>query len=392
MRLRFSLLIALAGITGAGQKPAPLVVPFEFYNNAIWFPGTVNGRGPLHLLLDTAAGGCVLNSSKIAAVGLPVLREHEQMNAGSGELPTRISSLPAPTISFGGVTLEAAPFAGVPLDKVAHSYGAAMDGIVGYELMAKYVVRIDFDARTLTLFDPATFRYEGNGAVLPLEVRSRVPVVRARFGAAARAFEGEFLLDEPYPGTVLFATPFARRHGLPEAMRKLSPRLYPGGGFGVGGKTETLSGRLEWLEVGPHRFQLPLAAFAEAKAGAFARADIAGILGGELWRRFRVWLDYAHGRLILEPGAHYDDPFEFDASGLRIQGGLEVASVTPDTPGAEAGIREGDRILELAGRPASALTVGEVRRLLRRAGERYAVKLGRGSGVFEVTLATRRLL
>ncbi len=388
------LAVGVLSATLAGAAGPPRVLPFDWYANCLWFSGTVNGRGPFRLLLDTAAAGSVLNSARIPETGLTVLDEHSQVSAGSGDLPTRISSLPPTTIAFGGIALRAERFAALPLDQVGASYGRVVDAIVGRELMERYVVKIDFDARTLTLFEPEDFRYEGNGAVLPLEVRGGVPVVKSRFQVGGRAFEGEFLFDEPYPDTVMFATPFTRAHELESAMRKRSPRLLAARSTGVGGTIVASSGRLDWIEVGPYRLNEPIAALTEAKAGAFARNDIAGILGGELWRRFRVWFDYRRGRLILEPAAHYDDPFEFDASGLKVRGvgELEIFLVIAGTPASEAGVREGDRLISMDGRPAAELSAWEVRLLLRKPDVSHTLRLRRGDKEFPASIRTRRLL
>lgn len=374
-------------------------IPFEFYGNAIWIEARVNGSRPLHFQLDTAAGSCVLNRSVVDELKLPILTEFDQPNAGSGDHPTHIAILPAVKIEFGGIALDLPRIPALPLDEVARSYGAFLDGILGHQFLDRYVVRIDFDARTLTLYDPKSFAYTGSGSVLPIEVRSGVPIVKARFGLPGKsATEGEFLVDEPYPGAVQFATPFIREHDLLPAARALTPRLIPGGGVGVGGAGEQEEGRLEWIELGPYTLKLPLAAYAQAKAGAFARTDIAGILGGELWRRFSVTLDCPHGRMILEPGQHFGDPFNFDASGMTVKSAgpphrqFVVTRVIDGTPAAEAGIRTDDRILEFDGAPAASLTVWRIRTALKKADADHVLKLQRGPAELTLKLRTRKLI
>ena len=389
-------LIALAS-TAAGQ--APRVIPFEFYGNAIWLEARVNGSRPFHFQLDTAAGSCVLNRSVADELKLPILTEFDQANAGSGDRPTHIAVLPAVNIAFAGVSLDLPRIAALPLDEVARAYGTFLDGIVGREFLVRYVVRIDYDSRTLALYEPAAFTYTGAGTALPLEIRNGVPVVKLRFGLPGKgAMEGDFLVDAPYPGVVRFATPFIRDHDLLPAARSLTSRLIPGASEGVGGSGAHEDGRLEWIEFGGRTLRLPLAAFAEAKAGAFARTDIAGIIGGELLRRFTVTLDCPHNRLILEPGSHLDDPFEFNSSGLAIKSAgpphraFVVADVAGDTPAAESGIEKGDNILEFDGQPASALTLWAIRTALRKAGTTYAVRLRRNARDFTVSLHTRKLI
>jgi len=58
------------------------------------------------------------------------------------------------------------------------------------------VVQIDFDSRTLALYDPKEFDYAGHGTMLPLEVRNGVPIVKVRFGLPGKGtLEGKFLVD-----------------------------------------------------------------------------------------------------------------------------------------------------------------------------------------------------
>ncbi len=385
------LLAALALDAGT----APIVIPFEFYANAIWIDGTLNGRLPLKIQLDTAAGGCVLNSSRIKDTGLEILKEWDQENAGSGDKPTHLYALPAASFEFGGVKLEFPHLIAVPLDEVSNSYGKNIDAIVGYQLMAKYVVKIDFDQRTLTLYDPATFEYRGSGAVLPLDAGNHTPVVRARIGVPGKpVIEGRFLVDEPHPGALLFATPFIRQNDLLPAARAVAG-MVNGSATGVGGRFPLLEGRVESLQIGPYTMKRPTAGFPEAKSGAFARTDIAGIIGGEVWRRFRVWLDYTHGKIILEPGPRFADEFREDCSGLKVRSAgsphsvVLVAGVGERTPAARAGLQEGDRIFEFAGQ--TEITVWKIRSLLKTPGEKYKIRFRRGNQELDSVLETEAL-
>lgn len=82
-----------------------------------------------------------------------------------GDKPTRISVLGDTQIEFNGVRLEQLPLLGVPLDEVSRTYGTAIDGIIGYDLMAMYVVKIDFDRRELTPYFYWTSRTPGRSCL-----------------------------------------------------------------------------------------------------------------------------------------------------------------------------------------------------------------------------------
>jgi hypothetical protein len=376
---------------------APITIPFEFYANAIWLTAQVNGRGPFHMQFDTAAGRTVLNTSKAKDAGLAVLEEFEQANAGSGDKATKIAVLGDTRVEFGGVRLEQRPLLGVPLDEVATSYGVAIDGIVGFDLMAAYVVKIDFDKRTLTLYDPASFAYDGQGAVVPLELHNHEVRVKARVEMPGReAVEGVFLLDEPHPGAILFAAPFVARHDLLSAARSLGS-VSTGGAMGVGGKVDLVNGRVGVLQIGPYRMARATAGFPQAKGGAFARSDIAGIVGGEVWRRFRVWIDCARSRVILEPGQQYGDAFESDAVGVRLKSEgtqyerVVVAGVNEGSPAARAGLERGDVLLGIDGQAVPELKVWGVRKLFMKAGRKYEVRVRRAEKESTCTVVTEAL-
>ena len=238
--------------------------------------------------------------------------------------------------------------------------------------MQRFVVTVDFDERTLTLTDPALFHPPAGAAELALDnvLKSREPVVTARvIVGGGRAVDGRFLIDEPHPDSLLFATPFVREHDLLAASRILTPRPLPGTATGVGGQFDLEIGRVEALQLGPFSLARPTAAYAtNARGGAFARTDIAGIIGGEVLRRFRMTLDFAHGRMFLERGKQYAEPFEADASGMKVKSVPEsfrrfaVTEVAPGTPAAEAGVQVGDRLLAIDGRADAEWTVWTIQK------------------------------
>ena len=85
-------------------------------------------------------------------------------------------------------------------------------------------------------------------------------------------------------------------------------------------------------------------------------------MGGDILRRFKVIFDYTRKRMILEPNSQFDESFEYDMSGISLTAEgrdykiLRVGRVFEDTPAAEAGLRDGDQILAVDGKPSSELT------------------------------------
>jgi hypothetical protein len=61
-----------------------------------------------------------------------------------------------------------------------------------------------------------------------------------------------------------------------------------------------------------------VANFSQARAGTLADRGFGGVVGGDLLRRFTVTFDYPARRLLLDPNAAFDEPSDFDLSGLFL--------------------------------------------------------------------------
>jgi S1-C subfamily serine protease len=66
--------------------------------------------------------------------------------------------------------------------------------------------------------------------------------------------------------------------------------------------------------------------------------------------------------------------------------------VAANSPASEAGFKEEDVLTAIDARPASALTPGQIRALLRREGEEHALTVRRGDKTLTFRIKLRRLL
>jgi hypothetical protein len=392
----FACAFWLALLAAAEPNPQPIRLSFDLEGHAVWLPVRINGSPPERFLFDTGAGGIVVNRRFGDALKLRYLEEISQPNAGAGDQSTQIALLEDVSYELpSGVILRPRRSVAIRLDEVARSYGAPMNGIIGGDLIEKYVVALDADTRTLTLYDPSAFVYRGGGAVLPIEVRDKHAYVRCTVGLAGwPPVEGTFMIDSPGRDTVLFTEPFQREHGLRAAMAMLLPQR----ATGVGGRFSDFVGRIEFLRIGPYRIQAPVAHFPDARAGAFARTDMAGVISWELLRRFRVILDYHRSRIILEPNGHLNESCPTDAAGMSVRSVLndyrayEVDVVAAGGPADQAGVAAGDRIIAIGGRNADDLRLWEIRPLLQQAGRDIRIELVRNGERKSALLKLRELL
>jgi S1-C subfamily serine protease len=131
------------------------------------------------------------------------------------------------------------------------------------------------------------------------------------------------------------------------------------------------------------------------KKGAFASASYQGNIGGGVLKRFVVTFDYGHQVMYLKPLPQpVADVGSFDRSGMWINAvdqGMQVMDVTANGPAQEAGIRVGDVITQVDGKPATSIPVYELRRQWRdgKPGTVVKLTLKRGPGTRAAAITLR---
>jgi Aspartyl protease/PDZ domain len=364
------------------------MVPAEFVDNVIILRVSVNNSEPLKFIFDTGAGMSVLDSRKAKALHLNKAANLDANGVGGtvqGSLATGVS------LSVSGVTVRNQKVAAIPLDFPCEA--ADIVGIIGYDFINEFVVEIDYEAKTLGLFDPARYSYRGRGDVVPLTMDGNTPHVRARLGVpGGRSIEGWLEVDTGSDGTLTLNSPYVKKHGLLETFKKRIDSTHRG----VGGESESVDVRMGDLELGRFTIPTPLVSLSLDREGSMASADDAGPLGGEILRRFRIVIDYSRRRMTLEPNAHLSDPIETGMSGINFDNEdcrpYKVKKVDEKSPAAEAGIRAGDEVVAIDGRSFKEIPSFEMEKLLSRNGAEYELTINRAGKTQTVKIKLRRVL
>jgi membrane-associated protease RseP (regulator of RpoE activity) len=237
--------------------------------------------------------------------------------------------------------------------------------VIGFDFINRFVDEIDFDGRVLTLHDPKTFRYAGPGTAVPITLAGATPVVKMKLDGE---LEGDFRVDVGSGSTVDLHTPFVAKHGLEaRATRSVDAT---GGGFG--GTFVTRVVRMKKLELGPYSWADPLVTLSQAKEGAFTSEDYAGNIGNRILERFRVTLDYERRQMWLEPGRLYPRRDPMTRAGMQLTssaGTVKVAELLKGSPAERAGLRSGDVVTALDGRPVLELGPDRVSEILDEGAE-----------------------
>jgi hypothetical protein len=263
-----------------------------------------------------------------------------------------------------------------------------VSGIIGHELFRRFVVTIDYAHQRLGLTLPSAFSHTGPGTPVPLTFNGSTPALHGEVDGRP----GRFDLDTGSRGGLTLSPRFAEVHRLAESYRAGHEALT---GWGVGGATRGRAFRVGVLRLGGVDIARVIG---ELSVGArtVTDPDVAGTVGGGVLKRFNVTFDYSRSRVIFERNANDSTPDAPDRAGLWLNlanEAFEVADVQEESPGADAGIAVGDRILALDGRRPPGLTLAEARHALRAApGTRVRLTVEVAGGPRETVIVLRELV
>ena len=370
------------------------VIPMSVYHNRIYLAGRVDSSGILSAVLDN--GASVSGVSEAIADRLHVRGGSRAPLVGNGD--ERLSIYLARDVTFhvGGVALREPVAAIVPMRPFVALEGRSVDAIVGKDLFARFVVDVDYDAGRLTLHDPRSYDYRGQGVIVPLHVsrdRSHAWMSGTISAGHGTAIPVRLGLDMGTYSAVRLYGPFVREHALTREVGTTVATF----GFGLGGEFPVALARLTTASIGGVTIDHPVAELSTATSGATAGNDFDGTIGGAVLRRFHVIVDFTRNRMILEPGREIAAPFAADMSGLVLsaQGDaldtIVVRHVALGSSGEAAGLRVGDVIRSVDGESAARLGLEGLRTRFMRSAQ-YQLEIERRGATVRLALTTRPLI
>lgn len=368
-----------------GKTSAEL--PFEFLNNHIFVTVRLDGKEPLRMAFDTGGMNVVVPG---VAKRLGLEGQGALQGRGVGEKTEDVALTKVGELRLGDVVLRDQTFFLFPLVGVSEVEGVQVDGIIGYEVFKRFVVRIDYVKKLLTFTLPEAFDGKGAGTAVAFTFDEQTPQVDGEIDG----IPGKFTIDTGSRNSLDLTTPFVEAHGL---KARYAPKVEAMTGFGVGGGVRSAVTRAKLLKLGSVEVPSPVTSFTLNRKGSLADRYVAGNVGGGVLRRFTVTFDYSRQTIWFAPNESFAAPDNYDRAGLwinRAEDGFEVEDVVAHGPAAEAGVRVGDTILAIDGRSPAELSLAEVRTRFRDSAPGTPVRLTVRSGeeVREVAVVLRELV
>jgi hypothetical protein len=266
-------------------------VPFDFYLNSILLPVRVNDSPPVWLALDTGANLNLINRRLFESLGLNA-KGAAELSGGGGTVQGQLAE--GATLSLPGVEAYKQTIASAPLDDMTAFFGRDVQGLLGTPFIKNFVLEIDYAGKTLTFYDPKVYNLKDSREAIELEGRRGWPFAEVELSLNGRdKVTDKFMLDTGSNRIFQINGPFAEAHKLLSIL----PRADTAEGVGeaIGGKVSFTEARISSIRMGKYIILRPVVSIYRGTTGADAGAD-AGVIGGEIFRRFTVTLDYSRGR------------------------------------------------------------------------------------------------
>jgi predicted aspartyl protease len=373
-----------------------IAVPIDIFEYVPYVSVRLNSGGrDLPFVLDTGAGDMTgLDEDTARQAGFSLGQGFPM--GGAGEESVMGYRVDGGRLSIAGLVLEARPLIVLPLHRLDPFWGKRKDGLIGATLISQAVTVIDYAESALTLHRPEKYSWPREGQTIPLhaETGHAFVNVKVHLYGMDNPVETIMMVDTGLRVTS-FSGPFWRAHDLAGCSPS---RLETVTGFGIGGTSRGIIGRIRALEIGDILIREPVTDFSTDTRGALAGSQFGGIIGADILHRFRVILDYGGGRLGLLENKSFDDPYEWDMSGLwfRSEGpdfrSFFIQHVAPGTPAERTGLIVGDQLVKVDGIDAGKYTLESLRRLLKRDGKTIELTILRNGRTLNKTLLLKRLV
>lgn len=364
-------------------------IPAQISDSLVLVPVRVNGSQPSWFLLDTTRATSVIDDVRAVAVGL-------YSPSSQGRIPKTFTDV---SLEFPGLKISLPSLALGSFGDLSTRVGHAVQGALGMDVLSHMVVKINYQAESVQLYDPHGFRYSSRGVQIPLQDSNGISAIAGKITVRHRGkFNGLVAIATAQTEPLDFSPRFAAAHFFFGAPERMMP--FPGEDADSDTDVRAFLGRVQQIQLGKVAFDNPIAILPakSAKGAGVVPEQFICAVGGEILSRFTVILNSPARLLILEPNKSFGKIFSADMSGLTLIAippafsRFEVAQVARKSPAAAAGVSIGDMIVKIDDRAASDYTLDEIRALLRQDGISHKLTLLHSGKTIDVTLALKPLI
>jgi hypothetical protein len=257
--------------------------PFKRDGQLILVDASINNSVPVLFLVDTGAPHTIFDPKFAKELGMKV--EGASPVTGTGKGPVAKSRTGPVTMVLHDVKIEVPEPWVIDLSKAP--IPRAAKGLVGAEIFKTHVVRMDPLQSTFSIFDPASYRFTGNGASIPLIFEGDKLFLEADLEVpAGRVVTHKLRIDTGSESSVN-----------DEIVKQSAELRVSTLGGGLGENFKSYSGVFTSIKIGHYKIK-----------HVWGPGGPGPAIGMEILRRFIITFDAPHKRIYFEPTPALTEP------------------------------------------------------------------------------------
>lgn len=339
----------------------------------------------LNFIFDTGSGGISLDSMTCVKYKIQSELSDKTIRGIAGI--RRVRFVYNQQMFFPSLKVDSLNFHISDYDDLSSVYGEKIDGIIGYSLFSRYIVKLDYDSNRILIYTKGTIKYPKGGYLLH-PFFTGLPIEPGRVKDGKDIF-ARFYFDTGAGLCLLLSQDFVTDSSL-MITKKKKPVLTQA--EGLGGKADMQLTTVKEFRLGPYHFRnVPVYIFDDVN-NVTSYPSLAGLIGNDILRRFNVILNYDRREIHLLPNSHFRDPFDYSYTGLTLflgNGEIEVGEVMKDSPAEKAGLKEGDIVISVADNFSNSIQT--YKNLLQNPGEKIKVIVSRKGKLNQFSLRVKSI-
>lgn len=403
--LRFMLLLAAAGTSMSAKagnatfdndstREAMLITRFHFkqyYGGVVVVQALVsNYPDTLQFILDTGSAGISLDTTTCLRLGIS-MEPSDRIIKGLGSSKP-VSFARHHSLKLPGLKVDSLDFHINDYELISQVYGIQVDGIIGYSLLSRYIVTIDYDTEEIIIYSKGKYTYPKGGQLLRPSL-TQIPLISAPLKNAVRTITNRYYFDTGAGMCLLLSSQFVNDSSVLQGKRRRAKKIIQTEAQGLGGKMTMSLTTVSEFRIGNYSFRnVPTYVF-DDKSNVTAYPFLGGMIGNDLLRRFNITLNYSKKEIYMLPNTHFRDMFDYSYTGLiiyLINGRVEVTDIIKGSPAEKAGFRTGDIIMGINNNLGPNLQL--FRELLKNIGTRATCLISRDNELLIKKLPIKSIL
>lgn len=367
-------------------------IPIEIQNNLVIVPVVLNRQIPLRFILDTGVRTAILTEKTFSDIlNLPYSRKYSIGGPGGVKV---VDAYITNNVTFDLPGVHGQGHALLVLDQdyleLRNYLGTDVHGILGYELFSRFIIKIDYERKVLTIQKTNKFIPKRKYEMLPLKVEDTKPYV-----------ESSVQINDSTTADVKLLIDTGASHGLilePDSnpfIKVPAKHIESIIGRGLGGLITGQIGRIGSLKLGRYEIPQVITNFPDPNSYMDSiknnRAVFRnGAIGGEILSRFTVILDLPSEKVYFKKNSSFKKKFYFNQSGITVKAEgvnlrkFKITDVRANSSAEKAGVQPGDVIIMINGILSNGFELNNINAFLNsKPGKKISLQLEREGKIFK---------